>query len=82
MKISVGNQLNVVETDYASFIAVQRAVARATDINNGRALFAKRFPDGATPTGFKSAIDVVCLVSRRRGRKPERVWRFDTKKFG
>ena len=76
----VGDQLNVVEADNAAIVAMQRAVAWATDVDDVW-VFAQRLPDNTAPAGFKGTIDVVGLVCRRRGREPERIRRANAKKF-
>ena len=56
--------------------AVDRAVARAVDVDDRRVL-AERLPDHAAPAGLEGAHDIVGLVGRRRGGEPERVGRLD-----
>ena len=68
----VGYQLDIVEADDASVVAMYRRVPRAADVDDRRIL-AQRLPDRATPAGFESTIDVIGLVRRRRRGQPERV---------
>ena len=78
----VGDELDVVEADHAPVGVEQRAVARAVDVDDRRAVFAQRLPDHAAPAGLEGAVDVVGLVGGRRGGQPEGVGAFDAGESG
>jgi hypothetical protein len=73
VEVAVGDQLDIVEAEQAAVGAPDGAVARAVDVDDGRALLAERLPDDAAPARLEGALDVVGLVGRRRGGQPERV---------
>ena len=73
----VGDELDVVEAEEPAVSAVDRAIARAVDVDDGRAFLAQRLPDDATPARLEGAHHVVFLVGRRRRGQPERVGRLD-----
>jgi hypothetical protein len=78
----VGDELDVVEAEQPAVGAVDRAVARTIDIDDGRALLAQRFPHHAAPARLEGADDVVFLVGRRGRGQPERIGRLDAGEVG
>src|SRR5690606_25188117 len=72
----------IVQAEQPSVGAPDRAVARAVDVDDGRAFLAQRLPHHAAPAGPEGAHDVVGLVGRRRGSEPERVGRLDADEVG
>ena len=73
----VGNELDVVEAEQAPVGTMDGAIARAIDIDDGRAFLAQRLPHNTAPARLEGAHHVVFLVGRRRRRQPERIGRFD-----
>ena len=82
LEIAVGDEFDVVERDQAPVRPMDRAVARARDIDDRRSRFAERLPHDAAPAGAKGALDVDLAVGRRRRGEPERVGRFDAEEIG
>ncbi len=66
----IRNQLDVVEADHTSLIAVEGAVARPADIDNRR-VFAERLPDRTAPAGLEGAVDVIGFIGRWCRGQPE-----------
>ena len=72
----VGDQLDVGEAHHAQATDLERAVARG-GVDDRRSILAQGLPHRAAPACLEGAHDVVGLVGRRRGGKPERVGRLD-----
>ena len=82
LEIAVGDQLDVVERDQPPVGAVDRAVARAGDVDDRRPGLAQRLPHDAAPAGAERALDIGLAVGRRRRGEPERVGRLDAEEIG
>ena len=78
---AVGDQLDIVQTQQPPIGAPDRAVARAVDIDDGRACLAQGLPHHATPARLEGAHDVIGFVGRRRGGEPKRIGRFDAQEI-
>ena len=82
LEIAVGDQLDVVDRDQPAVGPVDRAVARAGDVDDRRARLAERLPHHAAPAGAEGALDIDLAVGRRRRSEPERVGRLDADEIG
>ncbi|MPL84611.1 hypothetical protein SDC9_30576 [bioreactor metagenome] len=74
---AVGDQLDVVDPHHPPVAAIDHAIARPRDVDDGRPLGAEGLPHHAAPARLIGTADVVFLVGRRRRGEPERVRRLD-----